>query len=332
MRSFQHTEKQNRVKVLWVCLVVVIAAVMAVLLVRQRARVSQELGYVSSQTPSDREVEIGGVRCVPRKNLKTYLVMGIDDIGSDDDGYVLGGNCDGLWVLVVDQTGKKWSILPIDRNTVTAVDSLDENGEYLATTDIQISLAHANGDGGAVSCENTVKAVSGLLGGQKIDGYAAIELGGLTVLNHALGGVTVTVQDDMSAVDPAMVPGASVTLDDRQAELFVRSRSSVGSGTNKERMQRQEVFLKAVSKQLGDTVKTDPNALTDLRSGMEEYMVTNLTDGDFSVLANALDAYQQEQLPELTGTTELDEMEWEAFHPDEDRLNEIVIRLFYRPV
>lgn len=328
----QRSEKQRKVKLLWLCLVIAILAVMAAVLVRQRKQAIQELGYVSSQAPSSQTVEIGGITCLPRKNLKTYLVMGIDDTASDEEGDVDGGNCDGLWVLTVDQTAKKWFLLPIDRNTITAVDSLDEDGEYLAATDIQISLAHANGDGGAVSCENTVKAVSGLLGGKKLDGYAAIDLGGLIVMNDALGGVTVAVQDDMSELDPAMVPGARVTLDDRQAELFVRSRISVGNGTNKERMQRQAVFLKEASRQLTDKLKSDPDVLSDLRERMTEHMVTDLTDGDFSVLANALDTCQQEELPELTGTTELDENGWEAFYPNENRLNEIIIQLFYRPV
>ena len=46
--------------------------------------------------------------------------------------------------------------------------------------------------------ENTVDAVSTLLGGHKIDGFAMVNMSAIEVVNDMVGGVTVTIEDDFS--------------------------------------------------------------------------------------------------------------------------------------
>ena len=97
---------------------------------------------------------------------------------------------------------QKWrKLLSVDRNTVTPVRSLADDGTYLATTDIQLSLAHSMGPDQNMRAENTVDAVSTLLKGQKIDGYAMINMRAIQVVNDMVGGVTVTIEDDFSERD-----------------------------------------------------------------------------------------------------------------------------------
>jgi len=97
---------------------------------------------------------------------------------------------------------QKWrKLLSVDRNTVTPVRSLADDGTYLATTDIQLSLAHSMGPDQNMRAENTVDAVSTLLKGQKIDGYAMINMSAIQVVNDMVGGVTVTIEDDFSERD-----------------------------------------------------------------------------------------------------------------------------------
>lgn len=73
----------------------------------------------------------------------------------------------------------------------------------------QICLGYAFGDGRQTSCEVTVEAVENLLGGQAIDQYLAMGLDGISTLNDLAGGVTVTLEDDFSAIDPAMTKGTT---------------------------------------------------------------------------------------------------------------------------
>ena len=81
-----------------------------------------------------------------------------------------------------------------------------------------------------------------LLLGESIDFYVAMNMDGISELNDLAGGVTVTLEDDFSSIDPAMTKGTTLTLHGDQAETFVRSRMTVGDGTNASRMERQEAF------------------------------------------------------------------------------------------
>ena len=115
---------------------------------------------------------------VPKGNLETYLIAGIDDPGKVQEvtEYDGTGQCDVLVVIVRDRSTDTCKLLSVDRNTVTPVRSLADDGTYLATTDIQLSLAHSMGLDQNMRAENTVDAVSTLLKGQKIDGYAMINM------------------------------------------------------------------------------------------------------------------------------------------------------------
>lgn len=66
---------------------------------------------------------------------------------------------------------------------------------------LQLSLAHSMGPDQNMRAENTVDAVSTLLKGQKINGYAMINMSAIQVVNDMVGGVTVTIEGDFSERD-----------------------------------------------------------------------------------------------------------------------------------
>ena len=194
-----------------------------------------------SSTDSREMITYKNETYVKKGNLETYLIAGIDAPGKVEKvtEYDGTGQCDVLAVIVRDRSTDQCKLLSIDRNTITAVKSLDNDGTYLDTTDIQISLAHAMGFDQQVRAENTVDAVSHLLGDQTIDGYAMVNMGAIQVVNDMVGGVTVTIEDDFSDVDPSMKKGETVTLMGEQAEKYVRSRKEISDGSNQNRMSRQ---------------------------------------------------------------------------------------------
>ena len=57
------------------------------------------------------------------------------------------------------------------------------------------------------SCENTLNAVENLLEGADIEYYVAMNMDAIGILNDALGGVTVTLEDDFTAADPTHAAG-----------------------------------------------------------------------------------------------------------------------------
>lgn len=187
-------------------------------------------------------VTINGVKCKPNWDIQTYLFIGEDARGvkekkTEGDGT---GQSDVLELLVIDTKNNTYHKLPINRDTITDVKSLSEDGSYLATTKTQIALAHANGDGMEQSCENTVDAVSNMLYGIRIDGYISLNMDSIKILNHLAGGVPVTIEDDFSQSDKSLVMGQTITLSDDQAMHYVHDRMNVGDGTNECRMRRQK--------------------------------------------------------------------------------------------
>lgn len=181
--------------------------------------------------------------------------MGVDHDTQDSYEYRKAGQADFLRLVVLDDADKTVQQLQIDRDTITPVTVLGLLGDRYEPVTEQICLGYAFGDGRETSCEVTVEAVENLLGGQEIDQYLAMGLDGISTLNDLAGGVTVTLEDDFSAIDPAMTKGATLTLQGEQAETYVRSRRSIGVGTNEARMARQESYIRQLSVQLDENCR-----------------------------------------------------------------------------
>ena len=269
---------------------------------------------------------------VKKGNLETYLIAGIDAPGKVEKvtEYDGTGQCDVLAVIVRDRSTDQCKLLSIDRNTITAVKSLDNDGTYLDTTDIQISLAHAMGFDQQVRAENTVDAVSHLLGDQTIDGYAMVNMGAIQVVNDMVGGVTVTIEDDFSDIDPSMKKGETVTLMGEQAEKYVRSRKEISDGSNQNRMSRQSTYEEAFKPAFRNKCAENSKFPLEVYHAMEDYMTTNISAKKFCRLAILMSDENQDEKVAISGTYGLDEDEWQTFTPDEDSLQEAILELFYQ--
>ena len=285
-----------------------------------------------SSTDSREMITYKNETYVKKGNLETYLIAGIDAPGKVEKvtEYDGTGQCDVLAVIVRDRSTDQCKLLSIDRNTITAVKSLDNDGTYLDTTDIQISLAHAMGFDQQVRAENTVDAVSHLLGDQTIDGYAMVNMGAIQVVNDMVGGVTVTIEDDFSDVDPSMKKGETVTLMGEQAEKYVRSRKEISDGSNQNRMSRQSTYEEAFKPAFRNKCAENSKFPLEVYHAMEDYMTTNISAKKFCRLAILMSDENQDEKVAISGTDGLDEDEWQTFTPDEDSLQEAILELFYQ--
>ena len=177
-------------------------------------------------------VEYEGRIYVRRPEVTTLLIMGVDREGDEEpEGFRDGGQADFLMLVVLDHKQKTVSRLQIDRDAVTDVPVVGVLGNDAGTRRMQICLAHAYGGSEEERCRHTVQAAANLLAGEAADQCMSLMLDDIGVLNGVLGGVTVTIPEDLTAVDPAFTEGALITLTDEQAEAFVRARMSVGDGT-----------------------------------------------------------------------------------------------------
>lgn len=279
-------------------------------------------------------VQVGGKSYRLRQNLTSILLMGIDRSTEDSmiDDYRHGGQADFQRLVVIDDSSKTVQQLKIDRDTLADIAVLGVFGDYFGTTRAQISLAHGFGDGKELSCKLAVKAVSRLLLNAPVDFYIAMNLDGISALNDLAGGVTVTLEDDFSHIDPAMVKGRTMTLVGDQAEIFVRTRMSIGVGTNEARMRRQEQYLDQLYAQLEQKFRQNQNFVGTVYDELSPYLVTDLARGRLVNEAWAAKDYTVLPTVEIDGKHQVAEDGFMEFHADPVSIQDAVLTLFYEPL
>ena len=274
------------------------------------------------------DITYNGETYTPKQRVEAYLFMGIDVTGPvvSNPGNYNGGQADAQFLLVLDNESQSWQLLRLNRDSMVDVPVLDLRGDIIGYERQQLALAHAYGDGTNNSCRNTVDAVSMLLDGATIDGYAALNMDGIAIVNDAIGGVTVTITSDFTAVDPTLVEGETITLNGQQAFEFVRTRKDVDDQTNLARMERQRIYLEAMKPQLLTLSDEDVVQVVD---AVSDYLVTNIGSQTVLDLAEKLRDYQE--LPELTidGESTIEDGHV-AYILDEDSLQQVILQLFYR--
>lgn len=301
---------------------------------QKRSEQPEQRGDYRQRLMYDELIEIDGATYRPRRRLTTLLLMGIDR-ESDNAGistYRNGGQADFLRLVVIDSANKRVSQIQIDRDTMTPITILGILGDRSGKRTAQICLAHGFGDGRVQSCELAVEAVSNLFLDIPIDYYIAVNMDGIPVLNDAVGGVTVTIEDDFTALDPAMAPGATLTLQGAQAEIFVRGRRSIGSGLNVDRMGRQQQYLSALAQALLARQEADSDFLGKLYDALLPYSVTNLSKGRLVNEIWLASEYEQAEPLSPRGEHEVSSSGFMEFHADEASIQEIVLSLFYEKV
>lgn len=277
-------------------------------------------------------VEVDGTTYRKRDDLSVILAMGVDHETQETYDYRKAGQADFLRLIVLDNKNKTVQQLQIDRDTITPVTMLGVLGDRYEPVTQQICLGYAFGDGRQSSCEVTVEAVENLLGGQKIDQYLSMGLDGISTLNDLAGGVTVTLEDDFSAIDPAMTKGTTLTLWGDQAEVYVRTRRSIGVGTNEARMARQEQYIRQITSQLDAKVQQDQNFVLTAYDALEPYLYTNIPRGQLANEAWAAKDYERMDTIKPEGTYQVGDDGFMEFYPDAASLQQAVLQLFYEKV
>lgn len=299
----------------------------------KQARQPQPRGDLTQRYAYGDYLEHGGTLWRRRSGLTTILLMGIDrDSRAVTSSYRNGGQADFLRLVVLDSKERTISQLQIDRDTMTPITILGVLGNRSGVRTAQICLSHGFGDGGAQSCELTVDAVSNLLCSMPVDFYAALNMDGISVLNDAVGGVTVTLEDDFSMADPAMQKGETLTLQGEQAEIYVRRRMDVGAGTNEARMKRQEEYIAALTALLDERLHQKREAAGELYDVLSPYLTTNISRGRLINEVWAARDYVRGPVLTLAGEYGIGSDGFMQFLADEDAVRQAVLSLIYEKV
>lgn len=272
-----------------------------------------------------------GISYFPRQDITVLMVLGIDQFGEvESSGYYRNdGAADMVMLLIFDETNETCSVLYLNRDTMLDMSVLGVRGEYAGTVYGQLALAHTYGTGLEDSCENVKDTLESFLHGLSIDYYVAMNMDAIPILNDAVGGVTVTVVDDFSAVDPSITIG-EVTLHGEQVINYVRTRKDVGDQKNVTRMERQREYVEGFLEALRAKENENINFVLEAYEQVSPYIVT---DCSTNTLSGMLDRYVDYTLGEVV-SPEGDNVigkEYYEFYVDEEKLDELILRLFYAP-
>ena len=268
------------------------------------------------------------------KTIRTYLFMGIDTdepVHKADDG-ISGGQADALFLIVVDKTHNKLSLVSIHRNLMTTVKTYNREGEYTGDAELQICLQHGYGDGERLSCQRTADCVSYLFYGIPINGYVSLNMGGIGLLNDALGGVELTVMQDFQVPsrNVYLTAGETKVLNGDEAYVYVRSRDTAQFDSASDRLARQEQYLNDMIPVMLKRVRSASSAVS-VYGAAEDYIYSNI---DYSRLADELSSVtydSSEGIRDIPGEVTMGE-QFEEFYADDDRLYQLILDIFYDKV
>lgn len=276
-------KKRHWIRAIILGLIAVAILVTGIILLNdsEKDRYAEKRGNMSEGFGQLKTVTYGGVKYREKPAVTTLLIVGVDKPEATENvtekSYRDGGQADFLLLIAVDHTDKKIHQLQLERDTMAEIDILGIFGNEVGTRTEQLCLAHSFGATPEDNAKYTIRAVERLLDGMEIDGYYMIDYSAMGTLNDALGGVKVKVEFDMTSMNPAWTKGSTVTLKGKEAEQFVRSRMTIGAGTNEERMVRQNEFMKNAIAQMKGKIKDDLSFGENLLERLQSLSVSNMT-------------------------------------------------------
>lgn len=297
-------------------------------------------GYFSEEEAQYAEYETqtvvrDGVSYFPRQDVRVMMVLGIDQMGPVESSnyYRNQAQADSIMLLIFDETNQNCDVLYLNRDTMLEMDVLGVRGEYAGTAYGQLALAHTYGTGLEDSCLNVKNTLMNYLPGLTIDYYVAMNMDAIPILNDAVGGVTVTVTDDFSQVDPSITMG-ELHLTGDQVVTYVRTRKDVGDQKNITRMDRQMEYVEGFMEQLRLKEMEDAEFLVKVYEEISPFIVTDCSVNTLSGMLQRYASFQLDEVVTPEGENTIGSKngkEHYEFYVDAEKLDALILQLFYAP-
>lgn len=291
--------KKKKLLLLIVELLGVFAIIAGVFYYQKRAEI-QDAGLVSADEAAYRyrpSITYQGEEYPLKRNMSSILLIGTDNFVNDGkqyEGLPYNFNmADFLVVLVFDHSAKTVTPFQICRDTMCDVKTTSG-----IVRRMQITMAHSYGSGKEDSCENTRLAAENLMFGTPIDSFLGFTMDAVPLVNDLVGGVTLTLEDDIPTLGPSYVKGATITLRGADALRFVRARDTSLLDDNLRRMGHHRLYVTAFIEQAREHAAKDSKFAMRAFRAVEKYLNTDLTVEKVSGMLDNLNEY--EILPAIT--------------------------------
>ncbi len=293
----------------------------------------------ATKNQDDDTIEYNGGKYKFNSNITTALCMGIDNEKEKSGGaFVVGraGQADALYLIAVDTSTGKTTVIGIPRDIITDVDLYATSGSFVGTEKTQICLAYAYGDGKTESAQNTAKSVSRLLYGMPVNSYFAVDEKSIATLHNAVGTITVIANEDITGSCVINFnKGEKIKLTGGNVFGYLQSRNNETVDASVLRLERQLDYLKKYTSAVIEKSKSDflfpvklynkvvKNAVTDLDAGRVTYLATSVLKNEEQVSLE----FKQIEGEQIVGADGFAE-----FYPDDEKLLELVMEVFYTKI
>ena len=273
-----------------------------------------------------------------KDNLMNILCLGIDSRDGIAKEKTPGkaGQADCVILAVLDDEAKTIQLINISRDSMVPVHVYATDGSFVEDRTEQLALQYAYGNGRDWSCQLMEQAVSDLFYGLPIHGYCALSMNSIASLNDTVGGVTVTVPEELAELKPKLfTAGETITLKGNRANEFVRARAvnSPDVASNNKRIARQKAYAVAFVNQLKQGMKEDMTLPVKLYQTAEKQMVTSLSlDQAVYLCTEYMNcAFDTDNIYTIDGAVTMGE-KYAEFNVDDDALYQLILDMFYEEV
>lgn len=258
-----------------------------------------------------------------RENLINILFIGVDKT-SDKDGIA---QADALYLVVFDPESKKADVIAISRCTYAQIDMKDAGSSIAVKGKLQICLAYGYGNDDAEGSALTADAVSKLFYGVPIQGYYTIFMDEIPEIVYSVGGVEVSIGEDMTDCSPDMKAGARVILTGENALKYLRWREN----TNSARVKNQLEFIKSFAAKVKGLVSGNPAEILTLYSSLSSVSATNLSYDSVLYLISEAAGAEIGEIVNLEGESGILNGS-EVMYLDDAALYDFILEHFYTEV
>ncbi len=206
------------------------------------------------------------------------LVLGSDSRSGEENEALGGGSSTGArsdtaMVVHIDAGRTAATVVSIPRDTLVTRPScpLKSGGSTAVSYGSMFNSAY--GVGGPVCAVKTVESITDV----RMDHYIEIDFSGFAKLVNALGGVTVTTDEDIADDDSHLrLKAGTHHLNGKQALALARTRHGIGDGSDLGRIGLQQKLVKALLEQISSTnLLTSPAKLYSVADAVTGSLTTD---------------------------------------------------------
>ncbi|MDQ0750693.1 LCP family protein required for cell wall assembly [Streptomyces africanus] len=192
------------------------------------------------------------------------LVLGSDSRSGEENRRLGGGDSSGArsdtaMVVHLDAGRSSATVVSIPRDTLVTRPSCPRPSGGSTAVAYNSMFNNAYAVGGPACAVKTVESMTGV----RMDHYIEIDFSGFAKLVDALGGVTVTTDEDIADDDSHLhLKAGTHHLDGTRALALARTRHGIGDGSDLGRIGLQQMLVKALLDQIAaQDLLTDPAKL-----------------------------------------------------------------------